>query len=450
MRSERYVVSRKTCTRKMPGAYMSEGRVVKTMTTTTYDCSVYGNRDVFEDRLVTKHREEQRTGVRQTTTRTASAGLSGVAVLKWDGGTVRFPVSSSLSAVDTRYESPTGSKGYEVGKSARALEGQVLSGVVKRVVDEARARVRSADGKQWEARAAAAAKAGRVSESEDADVRAAVATGLSKAGSARLRARYGIGGGEVLTALEGTALKARTQSWFVSPTLRVQVKSARANYEAGEQVLERGWAWGLVETGLRMFGASDLPFQSDRSSASFYMRMTYAMLAHLYDDESYGWVLYDGAMLDFWLGGRTSEAVEYSGGGDESPMAAGIGWGYQIMWGHRGTLLGVFGGIRTQRTYRKAGDFRTAGSAHPLVGRLELRVSQRYPVFIEAYGMHPLGEGELTGADVVIATGGTSAIVLRAERLKLNAMFGGTHPKDDVRLGRHQSWTFDVTYGMQF
>lgn len=448
--SERYLVTRKRCTQKMPGVRRSGGQVIRTETTRSYDCSVYGSRDVYRDRLVTKYRNENRTGVRETRTRNASATLRGTVELSWDGGKARYAVGADAEATDTAITSPTETRSFDGRKSKQALRQQVLRQVIGQLSTTARQRVRAADGARWRGVAQVAADAGKVVQSEDADVRAAIANGISGASAKRLEARYGLSAAEVMASLEAKPLIAATRGWFVSPNQRAKITSAEASYTAGEAVLARGWAWGLVEIGLRTFGASGIPLQPDRSSASLYMRLNYAFLAHAFDDAGWGWALYDSMMLDFWLGGRTSESVDYRGGDDESPLAGGIGVGYQLMVGYRGKRLGLFGGMRTQNTYRAAGDYRTGGATHPLVGRMELRISERHPVFIEAYGLPQYGTGEITGLDVVIATGSGSALVLRAERLKVNALFGGLGPKDNVDLGRHESWTLDINYGMQF
>lgn len=449
--TQQVVDSRRSCSRN--DVQYSNGRQVPV--TVTYDCSTYKSVPVYSERVVTKYKDVERTGTRLERTEKNTLHYEGVARVTWPEGTADVPLSIQLSAADTAWSSPHGSKGIDFNKSLKGLEQAAVSELKSRLVGGASRVVNASAAARAEAEAAQALARGDIAAAEDADVRAIVAVdAVSQATVARIGARYGLDGPGLKEALDGKAPAPSTASLALNSNDTLTLgNSSHADQNKGEAILERGFTSARMEMGLRGFTSHDLPGQPDRAGVGALIRLAYPLIGNWFGGEvfdSRGWVLYDTLMFDFSLGARTTDAVKYQDDKEEGGVAISGGIGYQLMAGYRGGKLGLFGGIRAQRFARMAGDYRTGGASYPLAGRMELRVWDRNPIFAEFYGLKALGDNEVRGLDVLFTLNGVHGMNLRYELTDMDARYNGKHFQDVIDLGRQATSTFDVSYVLQF
>lgn len=447
------VAQRRTCSRDSVSFF--EGGKRKVVSTIQYDCSTYTSEPTYATRPVTKYREEQREGVRVERTERNRVRYEGRAAVRWEGGEAVVPVAASLDATDTAWSTPQGSKEIEPAKRLGALKASATDRLQLGIVTGATRAVNASVAARWFGVAEQAQAAGERTRAEDADVRGVVAAGdVNPAVVARLGGPFGLDGPAILAALEGKSATPTTAALALANTDRLDLgNAARADFNNGDEILERGFNIARAEYGLRAFGSVNLPGQPDRSGLGFLMRVAYPLLGQMFDGhtfESRGWVLFDTLMFDLWLGGRTSDPWRYDNGDEEGAFVGGGGAGYQLLAGYRGGSIGLFAGVRTQRFARAAGGFRTAGGSHPFVARLEFTGFDRHPIFVEGYGFKAFGTGEVRGAELLYTLQGTHGLLLRYEATDLDARYNGHTERDVIDLGRQATRTLDVVYVLQF
>lgn len=443
---------RKRCSHK--SVMYKNGRQVPAIA--HYDCSTYKSEPVYSNRVVTKYKDVNRQGVRHVRTERNQLHYEGVAEVSWGEGRLNVPLAIQLNATDSAQSDHAGSTKIAFAKSLPGLHQAAVAKLQSTLVTSAIQAVNADAARRAEAEAAAAIAKGDVAAAEDADVRAILALdAVSAATVARIGARYGLDGPGLKAALDGKAPVPSTANLALdaNDVFKLGERATTAGQYSGDAILERGFNIGRLEYGLRGFTSHDLPGQPDRAGVAFLMRLAYPAIGQMFDGDTFeanGWVLFDTLMFDFSLGARTGDAVQYENDKEEGGVAVGGGLGYQMLPGYRGSKLGVFAGVRAQRFARMAGDFRTGGASYPLVGRLELKVFDRNPIFIEAYGLKVLGENEVRGLDVLLTLSGIHGLSLRYERTHMDARYNGKRESDVIDLGRQVSSTFDLSYAYQF
>ncbi|MCA9545742.1 MAG: hypothetical protein KC613_15165, partial [Myxococcales bacterium] len=452
--SERVLVQAKTCSNKSPVLRPNgRGGYDKYEVTNTWDCSVYQSRDRYEDRVVTRYKDVVRNGTRTVVEETSSLAVAGQVALSFPGSPPRtVPLSFSRTAVDTRYNTPHGSKQIAPQNTVAGLTAAARDELAKALADAAVAAVRDHRTRNWLAEAAAAAQKGDAQTAEDRDVRVAVMRGaVDRASAARFQARYGLSEAQVLAALEGKAPTYAEAAWRATGSDRqMQVgRAADVQDMYGEGLLERGYALGTAGYAISRWSTPDLPIQTPREGYGVTIRMDYPVVAAVFDMRE-GFVFQDNVLFELALGKRTSDPVAYEGTNEEGFFAANARLGYQAQVGFRGSLFGLLAGARTEGVWFRIGDFQARDSVHSLVGTLEVKVWDRNPMAVQVYGLPFWGDGDVLGGTFDVTLQGNHGLGLRLERWTLEARYAGRTSKDYIDLDKQHVLSADLMYLLRF
>ncbi len=443
----------KTCSTTLPVLRPNgKGGYDKYEVTRTSDCSTYKSVPRYESRVVTKYRDVARTGTRTVRTEQNAVSLAATLQVTWAGGDVPLTVSAGAKATDTAYQSPHGSKRIDSDKTLSGLTNQAIAVLAQRAREKAQAAVAAERAAVWLREAQAADAAGDVATSEDRDVRAVIIAGkVNRATAARFARRYGLDAAAVQRVVQGAAPTFAEAEWAA--------KASDRNVKVGRQVskddmeglglIERGYTVGVVGMGVNRVSSVGLPVQGDREAYGFSMRVAYPALTAA-ADMSEGWVFQDLFMMDFSVGGRTSEAQRYGADKKEGAIALSARIGYQAQIGLRGDTFGLLVGARTQGIHHRVGDFVAQDSVHPLVGTLEIKIWDRSPMSLEVYGYSLFGDGDVRGGTFDVTLDGVSGLGLRAEQWTLEGRYSGNTANDIIDLDKQTVRTLDLLYLYRF
>ncbi|XXF76980.1 hypothetical protein P2318_28580 [Myxococcaceae bacterium GXIMD 01537] len=220
-----------------------------------------------------------------------------------------------------------------------------------------------------------------------------------------------------------------------------------------QQTVNGFWA-GRIGGELLLLHVPNIPTQPSRVGAYAGYRMEFAFFAHAVS--GWGWTLHDDVMVALFMGGRLSPAHVYPRISENEPLVRETGFSYggmlayRLLVGYRGPRVGLLLGARPQYSGYQVGDVTASGTMLPLEARLEVRWSERYPVFLEGWFTPSDAEHASRGLMLRLPLGIQSSLFGRYERLKLSTRMGGLERDDRIDLGSRDFslYTLGLSYGM--
>jgi hypothetical protein len=197
--------------------------------------------------------------------------------------------------------------------------------------------------------------------------------------------------------------------------------------------------------------ASDIPTQRDRVAGAFNFRVQ-SSLVSIYLKDPWGWTIQDHFMVEILLGRRVSSPHVYPIGPEpgtkEGGWSLGGTWGWTLLTGYRGRHVGLLLGARPQLVAYRLGDITAAGTMLPLVGWLELRWNERYPIVLQGWATPWADSNSTRGVRLRIPLSPTWGLVGRYEELRLESRMGGLESADRIDIDRRPSTRISLSVSM--
>ena len=398
--------------------------------------------------MVTKYRNE--TGHRDVLHVDYHSALTGEVEVASEGfrQTVKLDVHKSIS--DTAYTSPHGSKSLARDHTAANARGQAIaatSAAILAAVDPPLARL-------------AATRHAALARTATADRHAALHNWLltlrhapGDAEAAKwLGATYGVEPRAVPEVLAGT--REETVDQKAAALGKSDLTSHGHGYTGSdltEYGLERGYADDRVRVAFEHQRFDDVPFQPERRAIQFIVAAQHAVLSRFAQD-GFGLGVMDHLHWGLVVGGTSTPTYRYEHAEkNETPLSWGLDGGYALLLGLRTSVVALFLGVDAAYRYRHVGGVAGARASFLPSGRLEWRVNDRHPIIVTGWvGDLLRGMGAGFGADLLLAVGSGSGVVLGWDHELFDARMGGKDPNDIVHIGNRVSNIFTAGYQFGF
>ncbi len=196
--------------------------------------------------------------------------------------------------------------------------------------------------------------------------------------------------------------------------------------------------------GSRYVEMTDLSVQPDRQAFGLELgfRFPYLSLETMDDYDPFGWVIRDEYSATLSLGARTSTAYQYPVRNDDGEEDAFYYSGdtyAQVLVGYRAEAFGLMVGIRPRAMFHEIGDAGSGSVGIPVIGRMELSLSSRYPVVVQAWGFSPFADKEAKGVEVQLTIANEWNLAGKALFLDAETRVGGIKDSDIVDLNRRKN-----------